>query len=58
MSETLDENKIVTVCANCLTASCWQGEFYCDEYRNTGTTEKTVKELRELNLEHESFWNK
>ena len=32
----------ITVCASCLRASCWQGEFYCDDYKSAGTVEKTI----------------
>jgi len=46
----------VTVCDHCLQASCWQGIFYCDEYQTAGTVEKTIEELRALNLEHPSYW--
>jgi len=48
----------VTVCDRCLQASCWQGEFMCDEARYAGTTTKTVAELRKLNLEHPDYWTK
>lgn len=45
----------VTVCASCLRASCWQGEFYCDDYKSAGTVEKTMDELLALDLEHWSY---
>ena len=48
-------NKI-TVCSKCLCASCWQGIFYCDEYKTAGTVEKTVEELTKLNLENSDYW--
>jgi hypothetical protein len=48
----------VTVCDNCLQASCWQGEFYCDNYKTAGTTEKTRKELAKLALESSDYWMK
>ncbi len=51
-----DDDRTVTVCGACLQASCWQGEFYCDDYKTAGTVEKTVAELRALNLEHPSYW--
>ena len=47
----------VTVCSACLQASCWQGLFYCDEYKTAGTVEKTIEELTALNLEHPSYWH-
>jgi len=46
----------VTVCDHCLRASCWQGKFYCDRYKDAGTTTKTVAELRELAREDPSYW--
>lgn len=42
---------MVTVCNSCLTAACWQGQFYCDNYRRAGTTEKSVGELLRLGKE-------
>jgi len=48
--------RIITVCSACLQASCWQGEFYCDQYKTAGTVEKTVAELTKLNREHPSYW--
>ncbi len=58
LSETPMEDDIirVTVCDKCLTASCWQGSFMCDEAQNAGTVEKTVTELKKLKREHPSFW--
>ena len=49
-------DRTITVCSACLLASCWQGQFYCDEYRTAGTVEKTRAELERLNLEHPSNW--
>ena len=50
------ENAKVTVCDSCLMASCWQGIFMCEDARTAGTTEKTVKELRELGREHPDYF--
>jgi len=52
----MNEDRLVTVCDRCLQASCWQGEFYCDEYKTAGTVEKPISELRALALEHPSYW--
>lgn len=49
--------KTITVCDNCLQASCWQGIFMCDNARDAGTIEKTIHELEVLNLENSSYWN-
>ncbi|MCG8417611.1 MAG: hypothetical protein MJE77_06660 [Proteobacteria bacterium] len=48
----------ITVCSACLRASCWHGEFYCDEYKEAGTVEKSIEDLRALDLEHESYWTR
>lgn len=52
----MTDDAIVTVCDQCQQASCWQGIFMCDNARSAGTVEKTVAELRSLNLEHPSYW--
>lgn len=49
-------DKLITVCDNCLQASCWKGLFMCQESMTAGTVEKTVAELRELGLENECYW--
>jgi hypothetical protein len=50
------DQTVVIVCDSCLRACCWQGIFYCDDYRIAGTTQKTVAELRALGLEHPDYW--
>lgn len=47
----------ITVCASCLRASCWQGEFYCDEYKTANTIEKPISELIKLNLESPEYFH-
>ena len=51
------EDRMVTVCDKCLRACCWNGIFYCDDYQHAGTVDKTVAELRKLDLEHSDYWN-
>ena len=46
----------VTVCAACRRASCWQGKFYCEEYRTAETAEETRTALAILNLESSDYW--
>ena len=46
----------ITVCSACLTASCWQGRFFCDRHKTAGTVEKTRAELEALDLEHPDYW--
>ena len=57
MTRANPEDRPITVCDACLQASCWNGEFYCDESRNAGTVDMTKRELRKLDLEHPSYWN-
>lgn len=52
-----NDNKIIEVCSMCGTASCWYGEFMCSESRFAGTEEKTIKELRQQNLECSENWS-
>ena len=52
----IDDGGKITVCDACLTACCWQGIFYCDKYKTAGIKQMTVKELRILNRENESYW--
>lgn len=51
------DDRTVTVCDQCLRASCWKGLFMCDENRTAGTVDKTVAELRELDREHSDRWS-
>lgn len=51
------EKKLIEVCSECLTASCWHGEFACLDNKQAGTELKTVSELKRLNREHESNWS-
>lgn len=51
-----DDDRLVTVCASCLCASCWLGEFGCDNYRAADCQQFTVSELRKLDREDPSYW--
>lgn len=55
--QTIVDATMVTVCDRCLCASCWQGEFYCDDYRGAGTTELPRAKLKEMALEDPSYWD-
>lgn len=57
-TEELRDDMLITVCDACLQASCWLGEFYCDDYRSAATTEMTVRELRKLGRESPDYWAK
>lgn len=52
-----DDRRIV-VCDRCLTASCWAYIFTCDQAVEAGTTIRTIGELRRLDREHPSYWDR
>lgn len=52
----LKDDDLVTVCAECLCASCWQAIFMCQRSQFADITTKSVRELRELAMEHECYW--
>lgn len=48
---------LVTVCAECLMASCWHGEFMCQRAVDAGITHRRASELRALGREHPSHFS-
>lgn len=54
LAEVLDHE--VTVCDECLQASCWQGKFLCDRSYGAGTTTRTACQLGLLELENPEYW--
>lgn len=46
----------ITVCASCLQSSCWQGIFYCDNYKTANVVSRTVRDLLKLGLESPHYW--
>lgn len=50
--------RLITVCAACLRASCWQGEFYCEDARRAGTIEMPVSALEAIDREHPYYWDR
>ena len=50
-------DRMVTVCSACLCASCWHGEFRCQQWVTAGTVEKPVSELQKLDREHPSHYS-
>jgi hypothetical protein len=52
-----DMNKLVEVCDKCLKASCWYGEFWCEDSHSAGTKLMTVLELESKNLENSEYWS-
>ena len=39
------EDRLIQVCTECGRASCWHGEFMCDNSKGAGLELKTAKEL-------------
>ena len=54
----MEDDRVITVCDSCLRACCWHGIFYCDNYKTAGLIEKSVRELKQLQREHPSYWSK
>lgn len=48
---------LVEVCASCLTASCWHGEFMCEASAGAGTKMVHARELRAAKREHPSNYS-
>ena len=48
---------LITVCGRCLRASCWQGQFFCEGYRNADIRHMHRYELQALALEDASWWD-
>jgi hypothetical protein len=51
----MNDTDLITVCDRCLCATCWQGEFMCDEAQTAGTVKKPRAELVALGREHPSY---
>lgn len=49
-------DKLVLVCDRCFRATCYYGEFMCDDATDAGTGMLTVAELRRLDREHSDYW--
>ena len=52
-----DAARVVTVCAECLKASCWHGVHMCDKAQHADTTTRTVRELDALGYEHPEYYS-
>lgn len=52
----LQDDWTITVCAACECSACWQGIFFCDEFKTAGTKEITVGFARKLNRENPTHW--
>jgi hypothetical protein len=54
---SIEGDRVIVVCAQCLTASCWHGEFMCDGSDVAGITTRTASELDALNREHPEHYS-
>jgi len=54
----MDSDYWVWVCDKCLTASCWHGEFMCQESQHAGITTRLASELDVLGLEHKTRYSR
>lgn len=57
LSSIRDAERRVTVCAECLKASCWHGTHMCDKSVNADLTTRTARELDALGFEHPSHYS-
>lgn len=51
------EKRLVQVCTECGRASCWHGDFLCNESKSAGIELKTAKELDKNNLENKDHYS-
>jgi hypothetical protein len=58
LSQLSPRERTITVCASCKRASCWQGEFYCDEYKTADIINLPLSKLKKMKLEHPCYWDK
>lgn len=52
-----DQDRLITVCASCLCASCWHGDFHCQNYQSANLKQVTRKELNVLGREHPHYYS-
>lgn len=52
------EDSLITVCASCLRACCWQGTYLCDHAQNADIVELPISLLTTMDLEHSDYWKK
>lgn len=54
----MDEDYWVVVCSRCHCASCWHGEFLCEEARDADVRQLPASKLRQLGHEHPHHFSK
>ena len=47
---------LVIVCSSCKRASCWQGDFYCDDWKAAHIEAIPRSELEKMELESADYW--
>lgn len=50
-------NKLIAVCSECRTASCWYGEFQCDRSLGAGIVLVKRSYLAKEKREHPLYWS-
>lgn len=56
LTEQMGTDPLVTVCSECLRASCWLGHLMCELAHHAGTVERHASELRKLGYESDIYW--
>lgn len=54
----IKDDIFITVCMACERASCWQGDFLCEDHYHAGTKVVPVSYLKKLQLEHPYHWER
>lgn len=55
---TIPSDYWVTVCDSCLTASCWHGEFMCEQSCGANIATLKASELCQMKREHEDNYSR
>lgn len=56
LDKIVTRDYLVTVCDECLCASCWHGEIMCQDAYLARTRRMKASELNRLNKEHPSYY--
>lgn len=51
-----DKRRMITVCDECLRASCWQALIMCYRSGRAGTVRLPERTLESLGREHRDYW--
>ena len=58
MSNLKESKRLIEVCDSCGRASCYHGEFMCDDSATSETTLKTVAILDKIGVENKEHYSK